>query len=227
MRTGVALILAGVAASVSAQDIGRLFTTLAERSALNQQRLEAQFARPEVETVQEPVQPEDAGAPQSPMLSTLRIDGVVRRSRGPATVWVNGAHVERGVVSREGLRVEASRRAGAGVQVKLPSGLRSIRLKPGQAIDVATGTLVETFERSPDGPAVGAFALELPAAQEALAGTAAPATKGSSNPMTPKTVAGMTAAERKRALELLLEAGAGAPLSDQGAAQSRSATRGQ
>lgn len=201
------LILAALAGSAAAQDIGRLFTTLSERSALNQRRLEAQFARPEAESAPEPVQSEDPAPVQGPTIARLRIDGVVRRSRGPGTVWLNGAQVERGVVSREGVRVDTSPRVRDGVRVRLPSGLRSIRLKPGQAIDVATGTLVDAFERSPDARAASAFSVDVPAAPGASAGAAA-VPDSSTVALTPDVVAEMSVAERKRIMELLLKAGA-------------------
>lgn len=156
-------LMLGLAASpaVLAQDgIGRLFTSPSERRALNQLRLEAQFARP-AEIEPEPEAPREAAQARSddgPGISRLEINGVVRRSRGPSTVWVNGVQVERGGVSREGLRVQPGSRPRDGVRVSLPSGASTVYLKPGQAIDVVTGTLVDAFEARPGEDAASGFA---------------------------------------------------------------------
>jgi hypothetical protein len=207
------------------EGIGRLFTTLSERSALNQLRLEAQFAQPQQEETPAP-QPEArvAEADQGPAVSRLEINGIVRRSGGPSTVWVNGAQVERGRVSREGLMVQAGRRARDGVRVELPSGLRTVRLKPGQAIDVTTGTLVDAFEARPDEDAASAFeplpdaapgtsvpglagAVPAPGAEAALEADEPPLPSGGLTPAMRARLAGMSPAERAAAIHALRAVG--------------------
>lgn len=216
------LVLSGAAA---AQDIGRLFTTAPERSTLNQLRIEAQFARPEPEAEAVPEQVAQPQPPTGPSVSRLEVNGVVRRSGGPTTVWVNGAQVERGVVSREGLRVDPGRRIVDGVQVRLPSGLRSVRLKPGQAIDVNSGTLVDAFERTSDSQAESAFEL---GSEPQAAGPASASERAGDMPagasLTPQSVTALSVAERTRALKMLLEAGATSSLLDR---QGAPPTRGQ
>ncbi len=181
MALGLALLAAVPMAAPCAQELGRLFTTTAERRTLDRLRLEAQIARP----LPAPEPPTDRTVtvtqPSGPSVSRLEVNGIVRRSRGPATVWVNGAQVERGLVSREGLTVQASPRSGGGVQVSLPSGLSTVRLKPGQAVDVNTGTLVDAFERRPD-PAAQSGIQTPPELSGAAAASGADAPPASSGP---------------------------------------------
>jgi hypothetical protein len=57
-----------------------------------------------------------------------RLDGYVRRSQGPSTVWVNGATVD-----------EATPGSDARVSVPLGDGGARVRLKPGETLDRGTG----------------------------------------------------------------------------------------
>jgi hypothetical protein len=67
---------------------------------------------------------------------TTRVDGYVRRSEGPSTVWVNGESL--GVDGRDAPRIERGQREG---RVSVPVGDSSVRfsLKPGQTVDRGTG----------------------------------------------------------------------------------------
>ena len=74
-----ALALMVVSLPAPAQDLGRLFFTPERREALDRQR---QFKVPE--------------NPEVPADPTLTINGVVTRSSGKRTVWINGAAQEDG-----------------------------------------------------------------------------------------------------------------------------------
>ncbi|MDR2113183.1 MAG: hypothetical protein LBQ62_08810 [Candidatus Accumulibacter sp.] len=71
---GALLLSCALPPPVAAQELGRLFFTPERRAALDRQR---QFDIPERREI-----PEDP---------TLTIDGVVTRSSGRRTVWINGA----------------------------------------------------------------------------------------------------------------------------------------
>jgi hypothetical protein len=142
--------------SAPAQDMGRLFTTPAQRANLDELRDMArlQRAEPEPEPLQTPsTQPAVADVPA---IERLTIDGLVRPSRGPGAVWINGNLVPRGGVSREGLRVEMEDDR-PGIRVRLPSGAGSVALKPGQQIEVRSGTVLEPWERGPSSEPPSAF----------------------------------------------------------------------
>jgi hypothetical protein len=116
------LVFAAAAAPAPAQDLGRLFFTEEQRAALD--------ARRRARTPDKP-----AAAAASP---TTRVDGYVRRSGGPSTVWVNGESL--GVEGRDAPRIESGQRDGR-VSVPVGEGQGAVRfsLKPGQVLDRGTG----------------------------------------------------------------------------------------
>jgi hypothetical protein len=57
-----------------------------------------------------------------------RVDGFVRRSEGPSTVWVNGMRADEAVPGSD-----------ARVSVPLGQGAGRVRLKPGETLDRGSG----------------------------------------------------------------------------------------
>ena len=116
-------LLAAAPASY-AQELGRLFFTPEQRAALDARRKARVPDKPAAAAVTSPV---------------TRLDGYVRRSDGPSTVWVNGESV--GVEGRDAPRIESGQRDGrVSVPVSEGRGAR-FSLKPGQAIDRGTGEI--------------------------------------------------------------------------------------
>ena len=115
-RIKAAAALAGllVFTCAHAQDFGRLFFTPEERAALD--------ARRKARLPDRPVPAPTVAAP------VTRVDGYVRRSEGPSTVWVNGGRAD-----------EASPGSDARVTIPLGRGAGRVRLKPGQTLDRGTG----------------------------------------------------------------------------------------
>ena len=153
-----ALVLAVVSALVAApaeaqQRLGRLFFSPEERLALEEARREYELRG---EVAPEPDEPLET-APAEPAVLRLGVDGVVLRSDGLESTWVNGSPVIGGV-TREGLRVEADRGStGGDVSITLPSGLETVRLRPGQKVDVVSGTVIEVYEREQSEGAASVF----------------------------------------------------------------------
>ena len=116
-------LLASVGAA-SAQELGRLFFTEEQRAALDARRKARMPDRP--------------ATPASVTSPTTRVDGYVRRSGGPSTVWVNGESL--GVEGTDAPRIESGRRDG---RVSVPVGDGAVRfsLKPGQVLDRSTGEI--------------------------------------------------------------------------------------
>jgi hypothetical protein len=122
-----ALVLVAFLSSVgaaSAQELGRLFFTEVQRAALD--------ARRKARTPDRPAAPAAVTSPST------RVDGYVRRSGGPSTVWVNGETL--GVEGTDAPRIESGRREG---RVSVPVGDGPVRfsLKPGQVLDRSTGEI--------------------------------------------------------------------------------------
>lgn len=120
----VALLLT---ASAQAQThvIGRLFFTPEERHQLD-------VGRGLIAAPPPPPAPVEAAAPPPPP-PPLTVNGFIRRSNGPATVWVNRNATPASV-------------AGPQVTLTLPSG-QQVRIKPGQTVDMGTGAIRDVNQR--------------------------------------------------------------------------------
>ena len=113
-------------ASNSAETLGRLFFTPAQRNTLDAGK---QLAKPR------------QAAPNGPQAATL--NGVVTRSDGVPTVWVNG-HAVGGGTSAVNASPSASDPAAARVELRGTS--HPVRLRVGQSFDRSTGKVVESYE---------------------------------------------------------------------------------
>jgi len=110
------LILIGILwiSAAQAQDLGRLFFTPQQRSDLDARRKARVPDKPAAAVVASPV---------------TRVDGYVRRSDGPPTVWINGESVSD--TSPEGGKVPVPVGEGGG----------RARLKPGESLDRGNGAV--------------------------------------------------------------------------------------
>ena len=115
-------------ASNSAETLGRLFFTPAQRSTLDAGK---QLATPR------------KAAPSGPRAATL--NGVVTRSDGESTVWVNGHSVTR----TGSPNASASHSDPAAARVELQGAGGRVKLKVGQRFDRSTGKVQESYESAP------------------------------------------------------------------------------
>jgi hypothetical protein len=113
--TRIFALLAGmlILQAVEAQELGRLFFTPEQRAALDARRKARVPDKPSAVSVVSP---------------TTRLDGFVKRSRGPSTVWVNGESIQENIAERDG-------RVGVSVG---ENGAR-VGLKPGEVLDRGSG----------------------------------------------------------------------------------------
>ena len=115
-------------ASNSAEPLGRLFFTPAQRNTLDAGK---QLAKPR------------QAAPSGPRAAML--NGVVTRSDGESTVWVNGHSL-----SRSGsTNASASHSDPAAARVELQGAGGRVKLKVGQRFDRSTGKVQESYESAP------------------------------------------------------------------------------
>jgi hypothetical protein len=112
------LVCAILPALAQAQELGRLFFTPEQRANLDLRRK----AR----------MPDKPAAPVA--APTTRLDGYVKRSGGPSTVWLNGEAV--GESASEAPRIDTSRERGT-VSVNVEGG--RVRLRPGETLDRGNG----------------------------------------------------------------------------------------
>jgi hypothetical protein len=119
-------------APLAADDgLGRLFYSPQERTMMNAQRNR------------------DAG-----MLTggeKLSVDGLVVRSSGKSTVWLNGVPSHE---NRPPADIAITRRQGPGgkVQLRLPASGRDVELQVGQTLDATSGKVRDAYD-SPSKPA--------------------------------------------------------------------------
>ena len=116
------LCLAG-SGGVAAQELGRLFFTPDQRSALDARR-----------KARVPDKPAATPQVESPV---TRVNGVVQRAGGRSTVWVNGEAIQ------EGGQADAQgtpRPAGEGrVSVPMGEGGRGIQMRVGESLNRGSG----------------------------------------------------------------------------------------
>jgi hypothetical protein len=107
-------LLATQAAHAQSVPLGRLFFTPEQRQTLDARRKARLPDKP-------------AAAVASP---TMRLDGYVKRSGGPSTVWVNGESTD------DASRIPSSSDGRVGVNVE---GGGRVGLKPGETLDRGNG----------------------------------------------------------------------------------------
>ena len=121
--------------------LGRLFFTPSERARIDAMRRRPPAAPPPAVAA---APPEPAPRAEAPKYLTL--NGVVRRSDGATTVWLNDKPV-RGRTTAEGIMVVPSARAGTpgDVTVRVPQTGQSVDLKVGQRLEVNSGRVQEGY----------------------------------------------------------------------------------
>jgi hypothetical protein len=142
------------------QNLGRLFSTAAQRARLDQIRAalfderELQDLLSAAELMVEEEEPVEA-------LAVIQLGGIVRHNTGGHTVWLNGVAV-----------LEENLPAGARVDYEGPlavlqvtQGARNFTLKTGQSLDVMAGTIQESYQITAEQVAAIQAALAARAAQ--------------------------------------------------------------
>jgi hypothetical protein len=129
-------------AAREAEPVGRLFFTPAQRASLDIAR--TRRAR----TTLSSEQSEEA----APVAQTITYGGMVRRSDGKSTMWVNN----RAISDSEAATGAIVGRVGkdGSITLQLPQSGRSVDLKPGQSIELLSGTIEEGYSRKPVAPEI-------------------------------------------------------------------------
>jgi hypothetical protein len=121
-RLVLALVLACGSGALQAQELGRLFFTPEQRAALDARRKARVPDKPAAAAIVSP---------------TTRLDGFVKRSSGPSTVWVNGESLLE--TSPEAPRIGVNRPNDGRVSVGVGDSGARVGLKPGETLDRGTG----------------------------------------------------------------------------------------
>jgi hypothetical protein len=178
---GLACVFTGMAGiAVAADEFGRLFFSPAQRAQLDAVRAKRDRRLPMTETA-DTTESSLPSVPQGPDVVTY--NGVVRRSDGKSTVWINGKPMTERTQGSD-VSVLGVRRDGA-VSVAVPQADRSASLRVGQSMEVMSGTIEEPYARR--------------ATLDRLPAKAAPTAPGAASTSTPPpaaVVAPTTAAKR-------------------------------
>lgn len=132
-RLTAAIVLMLGAGTVAGAELGRLFFTPAQRATLD--NLRKQNIRSASGSDKEQA---------APAQQYVSVDGLVRRSDGKSTVWLNNR-----VVSGQrsgGLNVSISNNDNR-VRLTAPENARGIELKVGQTLEIVSGTIEEGYAR--------------------------------------------------------------------------------
>jgi len=117
--------------ALAEESLGRLFFTPAQRHIFDSGK-------------QLPSSPK--AAPPGPQ--TAKLNGVVTRSDGETTVWINGHTIGE---KDPPIKVKASATDPAVAHVELPDAKNAVRLKVGQRYVRSTGKIIESYQRSTQG----------------------------------------------------------------------------
>lgn len=132
-RKLLAIALLFSAGTAMGADLGRMFFTPAERAMLDNARKKS--IRGEV------ISETKAAAP---VPQNVSVTGMVRRSDGKSTIWVNN----RPVTDRQTGAVKVAPTANDNrVKLTVPESGRSVDLKVGQSVEILSGTIEEGYAR--------------------------------------------------------------------------------
>src|SRR6478735_5420725 len=130
--------LLAIANAASAAELGRMFFTPAQRATLDNAR--KQNIRVEIGNESEQ-QPAAAPVPQN-----VSVNGIIRRSDGKNTIWLNNRVVnEQNPSGMNAAIVKSDNR----VRLSVPDSGRSVDLKVGQTVEIVSGTIEESYLRRP------------------------------------------------------------------------------
>jgi hypothetical protein len=138
-----ALAAAAISVPAPAQErLGRLFFTPAQRASLDVAR--SQRARTALAT-------EKTEQEATPVPQTITYSGVLRRSDGKTTVWINNQPVHDRESAGAATIVGRVRPDGS-VTLQVPQSGRSVILKPGQSVELLSGAVEEGYSRRLEAP---------------------------------------------------------------------------
>ena len=137
--------------------LGRLFFTPAQRASLDIAR--SQRARTALAT-------EKTEQEATPVPQTITYSGVLRRSDGKTTVWINNQPVH-DRESAGAATIVGRVRSDGSVTLQVPQSGRSVILKPGQSVELLSGAVEEGYSRRLEGSRAEPKPAATPAAKSA------------------------------------------------------------
>jgi len=126
--------------NVHADELGRLFTTKAEREMLDNLRYATNNElEPIVVVIEEPEEPEEI----KPEIGGITVNGLVYRKGGKSTAWINNANTFEGNLGNQYIQVNADDIDPESVQIQMSGSVTDITLKVGETYDTATEKIID------------------------------------------------------------------------------------
>ena len=133
-RAAMMLALMLVAGTACAAELGRVFFTPEQRAAMDDVR-------------KKNIKGGAAGREEQPpatMPQNVSVNGVIRRSDGKNTIWLNNRVI--GEKQAGGINAAVGKTDGR-VRLSVPESGRSVDLKVGQTVEITSGTVEESYLR--------------------------------------------------------------------------------
>ena len=140
-RLALIILMAGAGTAAGAE-FGRMFFTPAQRAALDsfrKQNIQSAIVIEDDRDKDLVVAPPPPSGPEH-----MSVGGMVRRSDGKNSVWINNRAVDAGQPG--GVNVVPGKNDNR-VKLTAPQSGRSFELKVGQTVDVTSGTIEESYAR--------------------------------------------------------------------------------
>ena len=134
------LLILGVQ-HVYALEFGRLFTTPSERERLDELRRAHPGAVIEVSTAELDIDQEVVE--ETVQRDSLQVKGLVYRSDGKNSVWINESNSYEGDLTSEFTFVDSKRIHNNYIEISLPGDERNVTLKVGQQLDPQSGEIID------------------------------------------------------------------------------------
>ena len=144
----ILFLLQGIYADcVYADELGRLFTTPAERKMLN----EIRYAPPEPvaepvvveKPIEEIMEPEVVEEEPPVLTDTIQVKGMVYRKNGRNTAWINDSNTFEGDLESQFIKVRPDEIGRDEVQIIMPDNTTQIELKAGQSYEPVEGRVID------------------------------------------------------------------------------------
>ena len=153
-----------------ADDYGRLFFTPAQRATLDNARKQ---------NIRVDIGKDNSDQAAEPVSQNISVNGLVKRSDGKSTIWLNNRTVTEQQATGVGI---ATRKGDNGVKLTVPESGHTIDLKVGQTVEVGTGTVAEGYEK-------GSLPTQAPPATQPAPASQSPADANKIAPPAPPTPA--------------------------------------
>ena len=133
----ILIIALSISGTVLAQDdFGRFYTTPRQRAELEEMRQKRPSGDIVIEVAPETILDENTEDEVQELIDTISLNGLVYRSDGKNTAWINRSSTSFGSIVNQYTRVQERDVDPNRVRITLPDDTTSVRLKVGQQYDV-------------------------------------------------------------------------------------------